>query len=59
MLQAKVLSLLVKTLERAQLQGGGAHTYAVLSHAARGLGNLCDGGEIVTLTLTLTPNPNP
>ena len=55
MLQAKVLSLLVKTLERAQLQGGGAHTYAVLSHAARGLGNLCDGGEIVTLTLT--PNP--
>ena len=46
MLQAKVLALLVKTLQQAQLQGGGAHTYSVLSHAARGLGNLCDGGEI-------------
>ena len=46
MLQAKVLALLVRSLEQAQLQGGGAHTYAMLSHAARGLGNLCDGGEI-------------
>ncbi len=44
--QAKVLPLLVKTLRDTQLQTDGAHTYAVLCHAARGIGNLCDGGEI-------------
>ena len=49
MLQAKALPLLITTLQQAQLQGGGTHTYAVLGHAARGLGNLCD----------VNPNPNP
>ena len=51
MLQAKALPLLVTTLQQAQLQGGGTHTYAVLGHAARGLGNFCDPNP--------NPNPNP
>ena len=33
-------------LRNAQLQGSGSHTFAVLCHAARAIGNLCAGGEI-------------
>ena len=46
MLQARALPLMVRTLREAQLQGGGSHTYAVLCHAARGIANLCEGGDV-------------
>ena len=45
-LQAKALPLAVSMLRNAQLQGSGSHTFAVLCHAARAIGNLCAGGEI-------------
>ena len=40
------MPLIVSTLRGAQLQEGGTHTFAVLTHSARALGNLCADGEV-------------
>ena len=46
LLQARALSLIVSTLRGAQMQEGGAHTFVVLTHSARALGNMCAGGDV-------------
>ena len=46
LLQARTLPLLVSTLKGAQMQQGGSHTFVVLTHTARALGNLCAGGDV-------------
>jgi hypothetical protein len=48
LLQARALALVVGTLRGAQMQSDGTHTFVVLTHAARALGNMCAGGDVAS-----------
>ena len=46
LLQARTLPLIVQTLKAAQMHSGGTHTFIVLTHSVRALGNMCAGGDV-------------